>query len=80
MIDEATIEAIANRLAAKLRGPAVRPLWTAEDVGKYLRLEPRVVTEKWRHKEGTPKPIKFGRDLRWEQDEIIAYAKKHKER
>lgn len=78
-MNEATINAIANAVAARLKTPVFEPLWDLDRVASYLGYEPRVVREKKMLEKGFPKAIRLP-SLRWEPEEIREYARKRKER
>jgi len=72
-IDQSTVEAIATAVAARLRMPAVEPLWSLDDVAAYLGYKARVVREKKMLEPDFPKPTRLPA-LRWYPAEIRAYA------
>ncbi len=89
-IDDTTIDqiatAVAQKLAPMMREPRDDDLLTAEEVAAYLRSKSaRVVSEKWAKRPDFPAPTKrrttSGRSCNlWFRGDIVAYAKKNKER
>lgn len=68
-------EELIRRIVTDVIIPNEARLWTADDIGQYLHLSPRTVSEKLAMQPGFPKPLKLG-VKRWYMVEVIAWAKR----
>lgn len=92
------IEKLATLVAEKIQSQTAIPvsvdLWSAKEVGAYLKVSPRQALERYSHLPDFPSPIRLpsmdpramaentkskGKGHpRWEATEVIAWARKHK--
>lgn len=66
-------EELIRRIVAEVTIPDDKRLWTAEDIGQYLQMSPRTVSEKLAMQPGFPKPLKLG-VKRWYMTEVLTWA------
>jgi predicted DNA-binding transcriptional regulator AlpA len=68
-------EELVRRIVTDVVIPDEARLWTAEDIGQYLQMSPRTVSEKLAARPGFPKPIRLG-VKRWYMREILEWARR----
>jgi hypothetical protein len=49
-------------------------LWDAEDIGVYLKVQTRTVSENYAKQKGFPSAIRIGGQSRWKPEEIMEWA------
>ena len=72
-------EALVRRVVTEALIPDDERLWTAEDIGQYLHLSPRTVSEKLAMDPKFPKPLRLG-VKRWYMVEVLAWARRSRRR
>ncbi|MEX1197836.1 MAG: hypothetical protein WEB57_08265 [Pseudohongiellaceae bacterium] len=67
-----------EELLRELRQVNKRELWDAQDIADYLKLAKSTVKSHIVCKPDFPKAIKINSVRRWEPEEVIAWARKHR--
>ena len=55
-------------------------LVNAKEAAEILRVSPRQIVERLRHRKGFPKPMRPGKEYLWHENEIVGWMKSTKSR